>query len=282
MDLLSAAQVLLRRWYVTLPGGLLACCLALAGWTFVAPAYESDGSLLLRPPPVDGNDTTTSRTNPYLLYNNLQIPARVTQDVLTQRREREALQALGATGTFEVFLDPTGAIPLVTFRAVGDTADEAMKTASVAMARYSEVLVERQVKEGGSNSALITTEVVRPAITAEPLRGSKIRAALAALALGGILTLTAAFTVEAVNRRRQVSRSTSPGTRSDETPGVGFLPSGAAPATGAVARAPVALVPSDNPTMHPRPKPQSARSPGQAETGKDGPGGSVRVTLPRS
>lgn len=200
MDLVSAVQVLLRRWYVTLPLLLVTAALGATAWLVVSPSYQAQGSLLLRPPAPAEPDQTVF--NPYLLYNNLQIPARVAQDVLLQTSELEALADQGATGAFDVFLDPTGTTPLVAFTAVGATEDEAVATAEIAMARFDEILVERQLREGSPEDRLITTEVVTEAAVSETLVGSKIRAAVAALGFGVILTVSLALMVESLARRR--------------------------------------------------------------------------------
>jgi capsular polysaccharide biosynthesis protein len=201
VDLVSAVQVLLRRWYVTLPLLLVTAALGAAAWLVVSPSYQAQGSLLLRPPPPVA-EPDEEVFNPYLLYNNLQIPARVAQDVLLQTAELESLADQGATGAFDVFLDPTGTTPLVAFTAVGATEDEAVETAEIAMARFDEILVQRQLSEGSPEGRLITTEVVTEAAVSEVLVGSKIRAAVAALGLGLILTVSLALMVEALARRR--------------------------------------------------------------------------------
>lgn len=209
MDLISGAQILLRRWYVTVPGLVLAGVLVFATWTTVSPTYQAIGSLLLHNPPT-GQDPTTGRSNPYTNYNNLQIPARVVVDVLNQPTKRAELADEGATGTFELLLDPTGSVPVVTVVSTGGTEQETVRTLELAMNGYDEVLLERQQMLGAPRSTLVTTEVVTAPTRALALQGSRIRAALITGVMAVALTIGLAFAAEGVARRFGPARSPAP------------------------------------------------------------------------
>lgn len=68
---------LLRRWYIVVPGLMLAAIAAVGAWNFVGPEYERSGTQMLLPG--EGN-LPEGVTNPFLFIGGLALPA----DVIVQ------------------------------------------------------------------------------------------------------------------------------------------------------------------------------------------------------
>jgi len=69
--------LLRRRWYIVLPGLLLAVAAVVGAWGFVGPQYERTGTQMLLP---GAANLPEGSTNPFLFISGLQLPA----DVLVQ------------------------------------------------------------------------------------------------------------------------------------------------------------------------------------------------------
>ena len=197
MDLLTLAKIMLRRWYVVIPVGLLSVIAAGATFASIQPSYQATGSVLLLNPPSQV-DPESGRSNPYV--GNLAVAANVVTAVLNTRASRLEFRSEGNAGEYTLGTDP--ASPIVVVTTIAETAESARETTSAVMTAIDDVLAQRQQDLGAPRSIFVTTQVVTPPSEAVALNGSRIRASLAILALGFALTMGATFAVEGVIRQR--------------------------------------------------------------------------------
>ncbi len=206
MDLLTLLRVLLRRWYIVLPAMILTAIATVQTYSAIAPRYTSSGSMVLLNPSA-AVDEKTGRANPYV--GNLGVATSVVTTIITSPANARRLEAEGLMGEFTVAPDPASGIIIVTVEA--DAAEAASAGAVIVMDAFSDLLAERQKELGVPSSILVTTQVVTPASDPSTLNGSKIRAALALLAVGVAFTLVLTFAIEGVARRRaKASRVAAP------------------------------------------------------------------------
>ena len=196
MDLLTLSRILLRRWYV-LAIFIVATGLGVS-WTYqnVEPTYQTTASTLLLNPPAQ-TDPETGRSNPYV--GNLGVAGQVVTNVINSPAKRRELRASGATGAFELGVEPTS--PIIGVISTGRTAEESTTTTTAVMDMVDEVLADRQRQLNAPRNLYVTTQVVTPPSEPVPLNGSRTRAALALLALGLASSFGAAFAVEGLVRR---------------------------------------------------------------------------------
>lgn len=201
MDFVASVRVLLRRWYVVAPLVLLtlgACALA---WLRVAPTYVLTASVLLRNPSIQADPDSGAR-NPYVDFGNLAIPARVISDVMMQERVRAELSARGATTEYEVAPDSSSVVPLLIVEVKAASETMAVQTGELVVDRIGEELESRQRALGAPPMTFITPEVITPPVKAEPTYASRLRAVAGLLGVGALLSVAAAFLVEAVMSAR--------------------------------------------------------------------------------
>jgi hypothetical protein len=199
VDLLSFLGVMLRRWYVTVPFGLVTCLLAVGVWTSTSPVYQSNATTLVRYPA--GITQEVSRLNPYIGYGTLFVPGKVITDVVSSPTYRAQLESQGATGSYQVSMDTQ--IPIISIQTEDSTPEGSTATGEAVIGALDAVLRQRQEDTGAPRESFITMEVVQPPVEPTPLRSSRIRAAGGVLALGGLMTAAAALAAEAIARRRR-------------------------------------------------------------------------------
>ena len=67
-------RLLWRRWYITIPGVLLAVAAVMGAWAVVGPQYQRAGTQMLLPGEAN---LPEGATNPFLFIGGLQLPADV-------------------------------------------------------------------------------------------------------------------------------------------------------------------------------------------------------------
>jgi hypothetical protein len=201
VDLIATLQVLLRRWYVVVPALVLTAIAVGLVYVSVQPTYQASGSVILRGPE-QNQDETTGKRNQYADYGNLTIPARVVSDALSQATYQERLEQAGMPGTYTVGMDAGSMAPILTVVGVADTPADAIMTAQTVMTAADRELLRRQQNLGAPTQTFLTTEVVAAPTEAEALNGSRLRAAAGVLVIGMIITLALAFITETTARRR--------------------------------------------------------------------------------
>lgn len=145
MNLLDTLRGLARRWYIVVPGILLAIGAALGAWMLVPPAYERTASQLLLP----GLGTLPEgASNPYLYLGGLSAPA----DVLVRAIGSE--DALRSTleefpgAEIEITRDPAASGPVVLMRVTARTDSDAGAILEALLREAAVTLNDMQADEG--------------------------------------------------------------------------------------------------------------------------------------
>lgn len=116
----------LWRWYVIIPGFLLAVALAIGAWLAVPPTYQRNATLLLVP----GAATVPEDGNPYFYLAGLtQAADVVVRAVSSENVKRDIADQYPGVG-FQVTRDPTTAGPVISV--VVDAPNDAAAEAVVA------------------------------------------------------------------------------------------------------------------------------------------------------
>ncbi len=208
MSLSEFFAVVLRRWYVAVPGFLLACALAVGVFSIIPPTYESKVQLLLVPPNIP-TSPGAGLSNPYLNFGPGLL---TTADILSvSETSQDAAKRVAATGgrsLYKVARDQNTSGPVIDVSATDKDAGAAAKTASVVVKQLTTDLNSAQQKAGAPQSTWIKAQVLTQSPTPKKLLKSAIQASLA-VGLGGIfVTVLAAVLLErrALKRQRRAAR----------------------------------------------------------------------------
>lgn len=200
MELGSALMVLLRRWLIVLVGGVLT--LATAGYVYSSaePSYRASANLLLLLPR-DANDSETA-TSPFLyLPNELNVLASVVAAAAPSRDFVDRLASQGLTSPYEVGVDPAN--PIITVGVEGPDPDNVLATRDGLVGALETELAEEQRAADVPDRQTARILVYAAEDTPTQLGGSAVRGVLAVIAVGGLLTLLAAFVVDRLRAARR-------------------------------------------------------------------------------
>lgn len=211
MDVLSLLRLTVRRWRVTAPAVLLTVLALVAAVQVSSPTYQATGSVvLLAPPdppvvntPGQSPPTTAPGQNPFARYGDLAVMADILTRTMTSESRQAAFEQEQVTD-YEVVANRLQRGPVVEVTGRGPTPDAAVESAEVVLAEAAVVLEELQRAEGADPGYYIRSAPLEPASDATARYGSTVRAAIAVLAVGVLITVGLAVLAEAVARRRRV------------------------------------------------------------------------------
>ncbi|WP_191905661.1 hypothetical protein [Microbacterium caowuchunii] len=201
MNLLDALRGLIRRWYIVVPGLVLAAAASIFVWIDTPPDYERSASLLLLP---GQGVLPEGATNQYLYMGGLGPVA----DVVTRAVGGEGLvQAYREDGAeIDIARDASGTGPLmvVTVRA---TSERAAVDILDAVAEQAVVTLDQlQAEQGVRPADRVTMTTIAVAQESEILQRSRL-VATGTIGLGvALVTLILASVIDGVLIRRRRPR----------------------------------------------------------------------------
>jgi hypothetical protein len=215
MEFGSALRVLLRQWIVVLVGVMLTLGAAAYLYNSTAPTYRATARLLLLlPSDARGAEEVGS---PFLyLPNGLNVLARVVAAAPATQAFRSALLSQDLTSPYEVGVDPS--TPVITVGVEGPNPDNVIATRDGLVQAVEQELLTVQTEEGVPPQQTARLRVFAAEETPTRLSGDRTRSVLAVVAAGGLLTLIAAFGIDALTAARRSRRHTSHGRRSGPVP----------------------------------------------------------------
>ncbi|MET4637661.1 hypothetical protein [Mycetocola sp. 2940] len=203
---------LLRRWYIVVPGLLIAASLAVGAWFAIPPDYNRSATQLLIP----GDNSIPEGGNPYLFLGGLAPAADVLVRAVGSENVLNDVVEEHPGIDVEISRDTTtaGPIVLITVTASSDAAAEAVL--AMLIDRTVTVLNEFQdVESIPDNNRMTVIPVTVDEQGEEQVRDRALAVAGVAL-VGTILTLLIASLVEGSSRRR---REREPAVRGEHEPG---------------------------------------------------------------
>lgn len=222
-DLVRAMR---KRWYVLIPGLAVTVLAAVLAMRVVPPTLQATGSVLLISPSVEmgANGDPATPTNPYLNFGApLGATAEVVSAAVTSDRTAKELKRNGATGTYQVAIDPNSSAPILSVEATADDNARALATLKAVIIEIHDQLQAIQADAGAPANQYIKTEVVTSSQEATPVHGSLIRVLAVIVLLGVLGSCGAVVLVEGISRGR-TRRNQAPD--SDDDDSAGTPPSG--------------------------------------------------------
>jgi hypothetical protein len=198
-DLIS---VLRRSWRIFAVGVLLMGATSAGIMMYVPASYQASGNVLFLSPPKTG----TVVVNPFLnLQSGLGAAATIVGSVMMTTETQASVAQSGFTSTYAVAQAPGSSVPFLSVSTEDSDPQMAVKTLDEVNRRIGAQLTLMQERAGAPSNQLISISTFGVTQQAEIVRGSKLRALAAALAIIGLGTVLVAFTVDG-SRRRKAAR----------------------------------------------------------------------------
>ena len=143
---------LLRRWYITFPGIVLAIAVALGAWAVVPSSYERTATQLLLP----GNGNIPKNANPLLYLGGLSFAADVLVRAVGSESTLNAIKKDHPGAQVTVTRDDTSGGPFIIVTVDAPTDAEAGAVVTDFVDRTSAELKSLQVNQGIPSTYRIT------------------------------------------------------------------------------------------------------------------------------
>ncbi len=221
MNVAEVTHGLRRRWYIVIPGLLLAVATAVAAWFLVDPGYERSATQLLLP----GARSMPEEGNPFLFLGGLTNAADVLVRAVGAENVVNEVEEEHPGVEIEVSRDGSTAGPVILITVTAPTDDAAAAVLETLVTRTSEVLEELQAEEGITAENRMTVIPVTIDETSVPQQRDRYLAVALAGAGVALLVILLASLVDglALQRRRRGTSSaaddaeaTGPATRASE------------------------------------------------------------------
>ncbi|MEV5846276.1 chain length determinant protein [Streptomyces sp. NPDC051985] len=205
MDLAEIVRVMRRRWYILLPGLLLAAGLVVAVTVLVPVTYQSQSTVVLlnsqkATQAYDGNPFLSTQTSLTGMADSL------ARNLNSDDSLRD-LKARGAKGTFAAKLADNAQGPLMWLTVTGTDQDSVLSSDKILTAYAKERLDQFQKDQSVAPKAMIRMTTIVPPQNPVAQTKTRLEYMIMAGGLGLVLTLAAAFYVEA---RKRSSRTPAP------------------------------------------------------------------------
>ena len=200
MNLAEVSRGLRRRWYIVIPGLLLAVAAAVGAWFVVDPGYERTATQLLLP----GARSMPEEGNPFLFLGGLTNAADVLVRAVGSENVQNEIEEEHPGVEVEVTRDGSTAGPVILITVTAATDTDAEVVLETLVARTSEVLEQLQVEEGIAAENRMTVLPVTIDETSVPQQRDRYLAvALAGIGVALLAVLAASLVDGLVLQRRR-------------------------------------------------------------------------------
>jgi hypothetical protein len=224
MNFSETLRGLLRRWYITFPGILVAIAVALGAWVAIPPSYERTATQLLLP----GNGNIPANSNPLLYLGGLSFAADVLVRAVGSESTLNAIKKDHPDAQVTVTRDDTSGGPFIIVTVDAPTDAEAGVIVADFIDRTASQLETLQVNQNIPLKYRISVVPV-----SEDDKGTlQQRNRLVATVGGGVvvlaLSLLLAGLVDGLSRRRRLGTVDDPDDADDgtDTPGTADVGAG--------------------------------------------------------
>lgn len=211
MNLADTLRGLVRRWYIVIPGLLVAVAVAIAAWQLIKPTYERTGTQLLLP----GTASIPEAGNPYLYLGGLSQAADVLVTAMSSENELGPILEDHPGAEIVVSRDPMTSGPQVLTTVTARSDAEAGEILAAVMVTTEDVLDGLQDVDGITAGNRIGIKTITQD-TQSTLEQKNRMLGVAAAGLGVVVvTLVAAALIDGMSTRRR-RRGSATGADEDE------------------------------------------------------------------
>ncbi len=191
MELNAFWTALLRRWYLTVGGGVLAVALTVFIVGQIGPTYKAEGTVLMFPPATTIQNGTTVETqgNPYLLLGGLSQARDIVLRTMKSKTISDAFTKRQPNAEYTVNPDFTTSGPIIVIDVTSHSSTDSVKGLADAVNTVPGVLNSMQSGLGLPASGYITSRVLTVDTKPQVVRSSQIRSGIVVGALVLLVTL---------------------------------------------------------------------------------------------
>ena len=200
MNIAEPLRGLLRRWYITFPGIVLAIAVAVGAWVLLPASYERSATQLLLP----GNGNIPTNTNPLLYLGGLSFAADVLVRAVGSESNLNAIHKQYPNATVVVTRDDTSGGPFIIVTVDAPTDAEAGKVVSLFVERTASELASLQQSQGITGDHRIGVVPVAVDDKGTIQQRTRLVATFGGGAAVLALSLLAASLVDGLSRRRRL------------------------------------------------------------------------------
>jgi hypothetical protein len=186
-------RILLRRWYITLPGLIVVAALSVLVAGKVPPKYQANSYVLLLPPA----SSVGPGGNQFLALGGLEATTDVLARAMSDVATVNALKAEGVgPSDYLVARDQTTAGPVLVVTTTDKTGAQALADNALVVVRLAPTLAQLQQSVNVNPIDQVTAKRINEARDATIQLKSQLRALLVVIALGLILVIVTASLVD--------------------------------------------------------------------------------------
>lgn len=180
MELNAFWAALLRRWYLTAGGVVLAIALTFVVVGRIGPTYKAEGSMLLFPPAATGPNGSVNLTqgNPYLNLGGLSQARDVVIRSLKSKSTMDDFARKEPRATYVVTPDYTTSGPILVLDVTSHSRDAATEGLKVLMATVPQTLISMQSGLDLKPAAYITSRTLTADRSPEVVRSGQVRSGI--------------------------------------------------------------------------------------------------------
>lgn len=205
MRFTDSVRGLLRRWYIIVPGLLIAALIALGAWFAIPPGYNRSATQLMIP----GELSIPEGGNPYLYLGGLSPAADVLVRAIGSENVLNDVVAGRSGMEIEISRDTMTASPIILIEVTASSDSAAEAVLNTLIDRTATVLDEIQDVENIPESNRMTVIPVTVDEQSTEQQRSRLLAAAGVGAVGLVLTVLITSQVEGASRRRQEGSATA-------------------------------------------------------------------------
>jgi len=198
--------MLLRRWYIVVPGLLLAVACGVAAWMTVEPEYERQGVQIVLP---GMGSLPEDATNPYLYLSGLALPADiVVQAVMGENVLNGVLEDFPGAEV-EVSRSGTSA-PIITIKVTAGSDADAEKLLAIMMDRTTSTLASMQQEESIADDSRLSITTLAVDTQSRQIQRTRLLIAGGTAILVAAIALFVTALVDGLVKRRRRRRASRP------------------------------------------------------------------------
>lgn len=208
MNLADTLRGLWRRWYIVIPGLILAILVAFAAWQAIKPDYQRTGTQLLLP----GTASIPEAGNPYLYLGGLSQASDVLITAMSSDLEQNSLLAGRAGAHITIVRDPLTSGPQIHTTVSARSDVEAGEILDAAIVRTTQMLYSLQDVDGITAGNRIGIKTITVDNQSTLIQKTRVLGVAEAALVVLLLTLIVAGLVEGLSTRKRRRRWTDAAT----------------------------------------------------------------------
>lgn len=202
MTLSRLLGVIVRWWYVLLIGLLVTVGLGYAAIIAVPPTYTAKGLVLLLP----STEVVGTGGNPLLSLEGLDQPANLVVSQLNSNEAREQVEAFAPKAEYTVAMDDSTRGPVVSIAATAPDPAVALSVQHYLASQIPATLDALQRQVEAPPKSLVTSMPLVMDQVAQARNTTTLRAVIAAVVAGLVLTMLATFALDGIMARSRGAR----------------------------------------------------------------------------